>query len=68
MICTKATTSNCIFNNSMNKAAQSLGRRAKGVPKTITEADRARRAAHAKTMAAKRWAKIKPQPEPKATI
>ena len=39
----------------MNRAAQQLGRLAKGVPKTLTKAERARRAKSLAVARAKRW-------------
>lgn len=49
----------------MNKAAQSLGRRAKGVRKNYSPEElQKRRERFGKAAAAVRWAKTKPQPEP----
>lgn len=39
----------------MNKAAQALGRLAKGVPKTFTKAERERRRLRLAAVRAKRW-------------
>lgn len=39
----------------MNRAAQQIGRLAKGVPKTLTKAERARRAKSLAVARAKRW-------------
>jgi len=39
----------------VNRAAQQLGRLAKGVPKTLTKAERARRAKSLAVARAKRW-------------
>lgn len=39
----------------MNKAAQALGRRAKGVPKTISEEEREARRQRMAAARAKRW-------------
>lgn len=43
-----------------NPAAQALGRLAKGVPKTFTAAELARRKARLAAARKKRWAKPKP--------
>lgn len=40
-----------------NKAAQALGRRAKGIPKTLTDAERERRRASLAKARKKRWKK-----------
>lgn len=45
----------------MNKAAQSLGRLAKGVPKNYTAAEIERRKARLRAARAKRWAGHKPK-------
>lgn len=49
----------------MNRAAQALGRRAKGVPKNYSSAERARRKALLALARAKRWpAKAKNEIQP----
>jgi hypothetical protein len=47
------------MENKLNRAAQALGRMAKGVPKQITESDRKRRQQWAAGMAEIRWSKRK---------
>ena len=42
-----------------NSAAVALGKLAKGIPKTLTAAERARRARRAKTLVQSRWDKNK---------
>lgn len=42
-------------NDDINKAAQALGRLGKGVPKTITLAERKRRAERLAAVRVKRW-------------
>jgi hypothetical protein len=43
----------------ISEAAALLGKRARGVPKTITEKDRERRREHMRRVARERWARIK---------
>jgi hypothetical protein len=55
-----------MYSCAMNKYAQALGRRAKGVPKEITEADRERRRQWAAGMSKRRWAKVRAQKKNKS--
>jgi hypothetical protein len=43
----------------MNKHASELGKMGKGKAKTLSEGERTRRAEWAKTLALKRWAKVR---------